>query len=150
MDVNKVLRKLKLNDQNPVLIINYPQEYQIAIDAIHVDIHHKPKQKYSFIHVFVTALDDIETYAETAVNRLDGDGYLWFSYPKKSSKRYKSNVSRDSGWEVLGKHDFEPVTQISIDDDWSALRFRHVDHIKTMKRKTALSEKGKQRISEKP
>jgi hypothetical protein len=30
----KVLKKLKLSDQNPVLIINYPQEYKKAIDAI--------------------------------------------------------------------------------------------------------------------
>jgi hypothetical protein len=47
---------------------------------------------------------------------------------------------------VLGKLNFEGVMQVSIDEDWSALRFRHVDYIKTMKRKKALSEKGKKRI----
>ena len=146
MDETKVLKKLKLSDQNPVLIVNYPQEYQKTIDAIQAEIHYRPQQEYAFIHVFVKNFGDIETYAEIVVKRLDGDGYLWFSYPKKSSKKYKSNVSRDLGWEILGKYDFEPVTQISIDDDWSALRFRHVDFIKTMTRRKAISDKGKKRI----
>ena len=149
MDETKVLKKLKLSDQNPVLIINYPKEYQKAIDAIQAEIHHRPQQEYAFVHVFVKNLEEIERYAELAVKRLDGDGYLWFSYPKKSSKKYKSNVSRDLGWKILGKYDFEPVTQISIDDNWSALRFRHVDNIKTMTRSKAISDKGKKRINSK-
>ncbi len=45
-------------------------------------------------------------------------------------------------------YEFEPVSQVSIDDDWSAMRFRHVDNINAMKRKTAATEKGKERIKE--
>ena len=51
-----------------------------------------------------------------------------------------------SGWEVLGDRNFEPVMQVSIDADWSALRFRPVDEIQQMTRKGAISEEGKKRI----
>jgi hypothetical protein len=37
------------------------------------------------------------------------------------------------------------IRQIAIDDDWSALRFRKPEHIKTMTRKFAVTEKGKER-----
>ena len=37
---------------------------------------------------------------------------------------------------------------VAIDDDWSVLRFRHIDKIKsfTREKKRAMSEKGKQLI----
>ena len=77
------------------------------------------------------------------------DPVLWIAYPKKSSKKYKSDLSRDHGWEAVGEAGFEGVRQIAIDSDWSALRFRKVAFIKTMKRnsKWAMTAQGKERTS---
>ena len=63
---------------------------------------------------------------------------------KKSSKNYKCGFERDSGWDILGEHGFEPVRIVAIDEDWSALRFRRVEFIKKMtKRKSVtISEVG--------
>ena len=44
---------------------------------------------------------------------------------------------------AVGAHGFEPVRMVAIDEDWSALRFRRVEHIKTMTRSFALTEAGK-------
>ncbi len=57
------------------------------------------------------------------------------------------NISRDSGWQPLGDLGYEGVRQVAIDDDWSALRFRHVDSIATLKRESsrAMSKRGKDR-----
>lgn len=41
------------------------------------------------------------------------------------------------------------MTQAAIDSEWIVMRFRHIDNIKTMKRKTAATEKGKERINSK-
>lgn len=57
-------------------------------------------------------------------------------YPKGTSKKYKSEINRDNGWEILAKSGFESVRQIAIDEDWSAMRFRKVEFIKIMKRRT--------------
>jgi hypothetical protein len=48
---------------------------------------------------------------------------------------------------VLGKAGFEPVRAVAIDEDWSALRFRRTEHIKTMTRTTLhrISKAGKDR-----
>ena len=35
------------------------------------------------------------------------------------------------------------MRQVAIDEDWSALRFRKVEHIKTMTRSFAATEAGK-------
>lgn len=55
--------------------------------------------------------------------RLMADAILWIAYPKKSG-RIKSDMSRDTNWDVVTKEGFIGVRQIAIDDDWSALRFR--------------------------
>jgi hypothetical protein len=66
-----------------------------------------------------------------------GDAAIWIVYPKGSSKGYRCEFNRDSGWQVLGEAGFEPVRQVPIDADWSALRFRRVENIKAMVRDPA-------------
>jgi hypothetical protein len=55
-------------------------------------------------------------------------------------------LSKHGVLEVFAKYDFEGVSQIAIDEDWSALRARPVGEIKRLTRKTAMSEKGKTRL----
>jgi hypothetical protein len=59
---------------------------------------------------------------------------LWLAYPKKSSK-IKTDLSRDAGWPPLEAADFLPVTQVALDETWSALRFRRRSEIKVLTRK---------------
>ncbi len=66
-------------------------------------------------------------------------------YPKGTSKKYTCEFNRDNGWQRLGEHGFEPVRMVAIDEDWSALRFRRAEHIKTMTRSSAISEAGQQK-----
>lgn len=147
MTENPVLKKLKLTDQSPVLIVNAPDEYRPVMVEIAGEVHETPQGRYAFVHVFAKDAEEVARFVPDAVDSVEPDGYFWISYPKKSSRRYQSDISRDTGWEVLAERNFEPVTQISIDADWSALRFRPVDQIKRMTRKDALSEQGKQRIA---
>ena len=73
---------------------------------------------------------------------------VWFAYPKGTSKRYRSEINRDTGWQALGRAGFEPVRAVAIDEDWSALRFRRVEFIKTMTRANEhrMTAQGKARL----
>ncbi len=46
--------------------------------------------------------------------------HLWVLYPKGN----KADINRDTLWPIVGEHGLRPITQISVDDIWSALRFR--------------------------
>jgi hypothetical protein len=52
--------------------------------------------------------------------RLARPEVLWVAYPKGN----RTDLNRDSLWPILGEHGMRPVTQVSIDQVWSALRFR--------------------------
>ncbi|WP_216830544.1 DUF3052 domain-containing protein [Alkalihalobacterium elongatum] len=150
-EINLVIKKLQLKDQSkPVLILNAPKEYEEVIASFEAEVHTEVKEEnYTFVQVFGTSNELLRELGGKAVEVISEDGLLWLCYPKKSSKTYKgSNCSRESVAELLADKDYEPVRQVAVDEDWSALRFRHVTNIKTMVRKQAVSEKGKRRVSE--
>ena len=76
--------------------------------------------------------------------KAEGDAIVWFAYPKRSSKKYRSQIDRDNGWNILGREGFEPVRMVAIDEDLSAIRFRRATFIKSMTRpkEYRLSERG--------
>jgi len=45
---------------------------------------------------------------------------FWIVYPKGN----RADVNRDSLWPLLAEHGFRPITQVAVDETWSALRFR--------------------------
>jgi hypothetical protein len=149
--MDDVFRKLQFKDQDKIYVLNAPGEFKPHLEAMKetTTIKKSPncKQTYDFALFFVKSKEDIRKYSQKAADKMNDDGILWFAYPKKSSKNYKSDISRDDGWQPLGDLGYEPVRQVSIDDDWSALRFRNVKNIKKMRRRSemALSSEGKEK-----
>lgn len=45
---------------------------------------------------------------------------VWVAYPKGN----RADLNRDTLWPVLAEHGLRPIGQVSVDDVWSALRFR--------------------------
>ncbi|WP_026675609.1 hypothetical protein [Alkalihalobacterium bogoriense] len=151
-DIHPILKKLQVkSDTLSLLVLQAPIEYETTINEFHMAVDQdRRKEKYDFIQVFGTSNETIKETAQQVLPFLQEDGLLWLCYPKKSSKKYKgSSCSRDTVAALLAEEGFEPVRQIAIDEEWSALRFRPVDKIKTMKRSFAVTEKGKARTKEK-
>jgi hypothetical protein len=146
-----LLKKLNFKDQGqPVLVINAPQSYNDVKAAFEGEVHQQAElEKYDFVQVFGTSNQVLQTHAKKAVSYVSEDGLLWLCYPKKSSKTYKgSDCSRDTVTGMLSEEGFEPVRQIAIDEDWSALRFRKPEKIKKMVRTFAVTEVGKKRTEQ--
>lgn len=149
-----LLKKLNYKDQSPVLLLNLPPELKdfgayVQTVAEVADNLEKVKQP-QFALFFVTQLTEIEAIAKALKGHLEGDPILWFVYPKGTSKRYKCNFNRDTGWAALGELGMEPVRMVAVNEDWSALRLRRVEHIKNLTRRegTVLSEEGKKKKEE--
>jgi len=149
--MNAVFKRLQFKNQDKIYVLGAPQEFKPHLEEMveFTTVKKSPncKQTYDFALFFVKTCDDIIKYAAKAAEKMNEDGVLWFAYPKKSSKKHKSDISRDSGWQALGDLGYEGVRQIAIDDDWSALRFRQSQFIKKLYRdsKRAISTEGKDR-----
>jgi hypothetical protein len=126
--------KLNLKDQAEIVVLNAPASFEPELKALKgVTIRRDPKGgDIDFSLAFVITQKDVDTLGPAVAKKAKGDAVVWFAYPKGSSKRYKSQINRDRGWAVMGKAGFEPVRMVAIDEDWSAVRFRRVEFIKTM------------------
>ena len=140
-------KKLNYKDQPKILSLNPPQSFEdelssmaelatIVKNEIEID-------EIEFALSFVTKKHEIDEIITRLFPKLKGDAVLWFCYPKGTSKNYKCDFNRDTGWAGLKKFKLEPVRQVAIDEDWSALRFRKLEYIKTMTRKEENFNKGK-------
>lgn len=85
--------------------------------------------------IFVNDRAKLSRVAASAVSAYRKGSALWFAHPKKSGRLYR-DLGRDEGWDVLAAFDLLPVTQIAIDADWSALRFRYRSEIRSLTRKS--------------
>lgn len=52
--------------------------------------------------------------------RLRAPELLWVAYPKGN----RADINRDSVWPMLAELGLRPISQVSLDDAWAALRFR--------------------------
>jgi hypothetical protein len=131
--------KLNLKNETSILVLNPPASFEPELATLHgvtVLRNLQPLDAIDFSLAFVTTQKEVDTLAKAIAKRVKGDAVLWFAYPKGTSKRYKSEINRDTGWQALGRAGFEPVRAVAIDEDWSALRFRRVEFIKTTQGKT--------------
>jgi hypothetical protein len=71
---------------------------------------------------FVQSIDDLESSAAAAVEAARADRLAWIAYPKAG--QLGTELNRDRLAEAAAKRGIQPVRQVSIDDVWSALRFR--------------------------
>lgn len=151
--MNPLLKKLNFKAQERILILNSPEEFHNALAEIkletEVDHSENASQLYNFILIFVKSCNEIIRISGKLEEFTAPSSILWIAYPKKSSKKYASDISRDDGWQPIGELGYEPVRQVAVDDDWSALRFRKAAEIKTMKRSSsmAISKEGKTRTT---
>lgn len=148
---SELFKKLNYKEGPDIFVLNAPASLEAELAkmgqaAIHRDLGQAAE--VHFLLAFVTTLAEVESIARAAAARAKGDSLLWFAYPKGSSKKYKCEFNRDTGWAALGEQGFEPVRQVAIDEDWSALRFRRVEYIKTLTRneKITFSAQGRERI----
>lgn len=150
--MNTVIKKLQYKLQPEVLIVNAPDEFRDVVDewkrmAV-VQSEGVEGKTFNFAMIFVKTVKDVSAATKKYVKMLEQDAVFWMVYPKKTSKKYKAEITRDDGWQQLGDLGYEGVAMVSVDEDWSALRFRKADFIKTLNRREsmALSEQGKSKV----
>lgn len=143
-----VWNRLNLKDQDTILVLNAPDSFEPELaDLRETTIRRRfgRLKNIDFVLAFVLRQRQVVALAKQLCEKTSGDAVVWCAYPKKTSKRYTCDVDRDRGWKSLGDVGFEGVRQIAIDEDWSALRFRRVEFIKSMSRqpKRAITRQGR-------
>lgn len=130
MPETNLAKKLRMQPGQSVLILNSPREYKDILGPFPegVIFAELSQGKADFVHLFVKNQNELRQFIDEALKSVKFDGLLWISYPKGSSK-VETDINRDILWDLLKDKGIKPVTQVSINDTWSAMRFRPAEQV---------------------
>jgi hypothetical protein len=131
--MSSIFEKLNLKQQREILIVNAPSSFESEVAALKGVIVLRDPRKAKAVHfalAFATKQAEVDALSLALAAKAEGDALLWFAYPKGTSKQYKCEFNRDTGWNAIRSAGFDTVRQVAIDEDWSALRFRRMEFIK--------------------
>ena len=123
-----LLDKLMISKSTRLLVISPPHGYIDKITPLEEGVilstvgELAAGEPYDFIQIFVRNQLDVMELAPSAPAVLSDDGALWFSDPRRSPN-LETDIDSNRGWETLLNAGWAAVSEISIDETWSAIRF---------------------------
>jgi len=120
----EIAKKLRYK-AGKAIILNAPKGYNFGIE-----VDEEIEGKYEFVQLFVNNAVEVRGWVPKVLESLNPDALFWITYPKQSS-RVKTDINRDSlATIVQNETSYRVVTNVSIDETWSALRLRQKDKVK--------------------
>ena len=106
--------KLQIPEGRKIRLVNRPVGFKI--DAPVSD------DAEDAILLFATDSKSLKSTGKPAFDAAKADGLAWIAYPKAG--QLGTDLSRDVLWKLVKPLGIQPVRQVSLDDVWSAMRFR--------------------------
>ena len=132
--LSPLFKKLNLGTHDEIVLFNAPESFEAELKLLKgvkvVRDPGKPKG-VKFGLAFAMTQSQLDRVSKLLAAAAEGDAVVWFAYPKGTSKRYTCEFNRDSGWGVIRAAGFDSVRMVAIDEDWSALRFRRLEYVKS-------------------
>jgi hypothetical protein len=118
-------RKLQIRSGSRTLVINPPDGYLDVLSPLPAgaSLAASGDGPFDVVQLFARNRSELDSAIGQAMTTAGEDGILWVSYPKLASGS-ASDLSRQAVWDALVGTGWEPVTQVAVDDTWSALRIR--------------------------
>jgi hypothetical protein len=129
-EMSNLPKKLLIKPGYRVVIINAPDGYLELLGPLPegATLLRYAHGSADIVHLFVKNTAELEKFTPRALTALKREGVFWISYPKQSAK-VNTDITRDRGWGIIHQAGFEGVAIVSINDVWSALRFRRSESV---------------------
>ncbi|PKG23358.1 YdeI/OmpD-associated family protein [Niallia nealsonii] len=88
-----IINKLNLNKYKNLTVLNQPSDYDLS-NGYKTTL----SGDHDAIFIFVETIDEMVDHTQSIINeeQLLEKGYLFFAYPKKGNKKYKTFIHRDA------------------------------------------------------
>ena len=128
-------RKLLIRSGARALVINPPEGYLDLLSPLPpgASVAASGDGPFEVVQLFARTRGELDAGIAQAMSTAGPDGVLWVSYPKLTSAS-ASDLSRQAVWDALNGTGWEPVTQVAVDETWSALRIRPSEKVGSRQR----------------
>ena len=116
-------KKLGLKSPLKLLTINAPKEYKTWLGDLPegVKLVTKAKKPIEAVHVFANESVFLDATLSKLRNKLKQDGFVWVSWPKKSSK-VLTDITEDTIREIALPLGFVDIKVCAVSEVWSGLK----------------------------
>ncbi len=121
-----IIKKFKFRDK--AIVLNAPDDLEQEFLKNGFGTAFDKKAQSANTLVFINNNKQFLHFLNTQLKKIEPDSVLWFAYPKGTSK-VKTDINRDTIRTTGEEFGITTVAAISINDTWSALRFRPVDMV---------------------
>jgi hypothetical protein len=125
MTPSKLQKKLRVLAGQRILIAQAPDGFLESLGSLPdgCTVSSAARGHFDHVHLFVKNSSELEKHLGRVRKGLKYDGVFWISYPKQSAKT-ETDLNRDILWGLLAAQGLRAVTMVSVDETWSAMRFR--------------------------
>ncbi|HSY62791.1 MAG TPA: hypothetical protein VK796_12995 [Cytophaga sp.] len=120
------IKKFKFKGEPTV--INAPAGLSKEFNEMGFPAAFDKKAKSTDTLIFVNTKKECVHFLTKNLKNIESDSVLWFAYPKGTSG-IKTDINRDILRITAEEYGITTVTAVSINDVWSALRFRPIDRV---------------------
>jgi hypothetical protein len=127
-------QKLRILEGSRVALLNAPDGYARTLDPLPIGaevaaISANASEQYDVTLLFARDHAELEHQAPVAIAATRDGGVLWVAWPKGGAKA-QGAITRDTLWPVMAALGWGPVSNVALDEMWSALRLRPEAEIK--------------------
>ena len=125
MNESPLARKLKLRAGQRAALWNAPPSYRRELGVVPpgVTFSRRPGGTFDWIQVFAKNRSELRRLVPRALRALGRAGILWIAFPKGTSS-IQTDLTRDTGWEVVRGRALKWITLVSVNGTWSAFAVR--------------------------
>jgi hypothetical protein len=123
-------KRMQVKPGQKILAVNAPKDYAHALGELPEGarlVTRGDPAGADHVHVFVRDSADLARLGPKAIAGVRGGAVTWIAYPKKTSG-VETDLTRDQGWDAI-TGEIDAVSQVAVDDTWSALRFKAVAEV---------------------
>lgn len=118
-----ILEKMYFKPEYSSAILNLPSELTSEFSIVTSSNTGLQKSNF-FILAFYIKKHQLENDISNILNSLEQTGILWIAYPK--NKLLDTDINRDILHEYLRGHKLDGVSIVSLNQVWSAMRFKRI------------------------
>ena len=109
------------------MLVNAPRGYRESLGTLPTGakLLKSGAKGADVVQVFVANRSELEAQLTKVKDAVAPGGILWVTYYKGTAKA-KTDINRDTIHAYARTQGLEGVAMVSIDDDWSAMRFKRL------------------------
>lgn len=125
MSERSIVQKLLIREGQRVALVDPPTAGPALLGTLPPGVRIQPSASADadVVILFVRDRAALEARWPGVAGAVRPSTVLWFVYPKRGHG-VATDLTRDHGWAPVHASGYDPVTQVAIDDTWSALRWR--------------------------